>query len=281
MTHHQRLQNAIHYIEQNLDHPIALCDVSKAAFSSLSYFHRIFYFMTDLTLKEYIRKRRLSKSAYQLHCTTHSITDIALNAGYETHEAFTRAFKKHYGMSPRTFRQTQQELPLFERLDIMGQYATQPSVNLDFTLTPKQVLYKEVHIQGFQTHTTLEGGQQAIDICRFANDILAHKKLDAYFNLKHTPTFGLYTNMTDESDFDYTIGCLESVRIKTRNTLVSHTIPSGHYTKFHLNRLDRIKEAWQYIYGSWFPRNNAYRAPGFDFEIYHPDSVDIYIPMKV
>src|SRR5258708_3425874 len=109
MNHYSRLQNAVNFIEENLDNPISLIEVSKAAFSSLSYFHRVFYFMTGLTVKEYIRKRRLSRAAYQLHCTSLSITDIALNAGYETLESFTRSFKKHFDISPRTFRQTNQE----------------------------------------------------------------------------------------------------------------------------------------------------------------------------
>ena len=108
MNHYKRIQNAVNFIEENLSQPIRLKDISKAAFSSLSYFHRIFYFTTGFTVKEYIRKRRLSIAAYQLHCTHFSITDIALNAGYETLESFTRAFKKHYAVSPRAFRQKNQ-----------------------------------------------------------------------------------------------------------------------------------------------------------------------------
>ncbi len=279
MNHYSRLQHAVEFIEENLDSPISLTDVSKAAFSSLSYFHRIFYFMTGLTVKEYIRKRRLSRAAYQLHCTSLSITDIALNAGYETLESFTRAFKKHFGVNPRTFRKTNQEHPIFEKLDILKKYAINLAPKLDFNLNLEYVLYKETHIIGFQTHTTLEGGQQAIDICNFANEIIGSKKLEKYFNLVETPIFGIYTNMTDENDFDYTIGCLENSCKILSDNLISHIIPTSQYAKFSLNRTDRIKEAWHYIYGSWFPQNNQYRAPGFDFEIYYPESVDIYIPM--
>jgi AraC family transcriptional regulator len=279
INHYTRLQNAVNFIEENLDNPISLTDVSKSAFSSLSYFHRIFYFMTGFTVKEYIRKRRLSRAAYQLHCTGLFITDIALNAGYENLESFTRAFKKHFNISPRSFRQTNKEHPLFEKLDILEKYATQPSSFLDFDLTFEFVLYKEICIQGFQIHTTMEEGQQAIDICHFANKIMANKLLENYFNFSVTPIFGVYTNMTDENEFNYTIGCLENSRIKSSNKLVSHIIPTSQYAKFTLNRLDRIKEAWQYIYGCWFPNNDHYRTAGFDFEIYHHESVDIYIPM--
>lgn len=279
MDHYTRLQNAVNFIETNLDKHISLADVSKSAFSSLSYFHRVFYFMTGLTVKEYIRKRRFSRACYQLHCTNLSIIDISLNAGYETPESFTRAFKQYYGMSPRDFRKGNQEQPLFEKLDILEEYAFKQPSEMDFKLTLEYVLYKQVRIQGFQIHTTLEGGQQAIDICNFANTIMGSKKLEKYFDLSATPIFGIYTNMTDENEFDYTIGCLESSRIKPSAELVTHEIPTAQYAKFSLTRLDRIKEAWHYIYGCWFPQNDQYRAPGFDFEIYGPDTVDIYIPM--
>lgn len=280
MNHYSRLQNAVNFIEENLDNPISLTDVSKAAFSSLSYFHRVFYFMTGLTVKEYIRKRRLSKAAYQLHCTDFSITDIALNAGYESLESFTRAFKKYVGSSPRVFRNTNQEHPLFEKLNILEKFSDKQLPQLDFDLHLEYVLYKETHIKGFQIRTTLEGGQQAIDICNFANEIMSSKKLEKYFNLNSTAVFGIYTNMTDENEFDYTIGCLADSCIKPTDKLVSHIIPTSQYAKFTLNRADRIKEAWHFIYGYWFPQNDRYRAPGFDFEIYHRESTDIYIPMN-
>jgi AraC family transcriptional regulator len=279
MDYYNRLQHAVNFIEENLDQPFSLTDVSKAAFSSLSYLHRVFYFMTGLTVKEYIRKRRLSKAAFQLHCTDLAITDIAFQAGFETLESFTRAFKKNFGLSPRDFRKTNQEFSLFEKIDIVKNYAAKIPPLLDFKLALEFVLYKETQVAGFQIHTTIESGQQAVDICQFANEIMSTQKLTQYFDLSKTPVFGIYTNMTDENEFDYTIGCLKSSAIKTDKTVVSHIIPTSQYAKFSLNRADRVKEAWHYIYGVWFPENQKFRAPGFDFEIYFPESVDIYIPI--
>ena len=280
LNHYERIQNALDFIEDNLSSPINLTEVSKKAFSSLSYMHRVFYFMTGFTLKEYIRRRRLSKAAYALHCTKKAITDIALEACFETPESFSRAFKKHYGSSPRDFRQKNQEQTLFERLNILNTYAKQPKPALDFSLSSELVLYKETTVQGFQTHTTIENAQQTIDICNFADEVLASGKLAQYFDLSSSPIFGVYTNMTDESDFDYTIGALEKNCTTPSEKLVTHTLPSSSYARFTLDRMDRIKEAWHYIYGYWFPNNNEYRTEGFDFEIYKENSVDIYIPMN-
>jgi predicted transcriptional regulator YdeE len=92
------------------------------------------------------------------------------------------------------------------------------------------------------------------------------------FNLQQTPFFGLYTNMTDESEFDYTIGCLRSSATQATDDLVQHTIPSSRYAHFSLDSMDRVKEMWHHIYGYWFLENDAERTRCFNFEIYHKDS---------
>ena len=279
MRHYHRIQNAIDFIEDHLAESFTLAEVSRQAFSSLSHFHRIFYFMTGYTVKEYIRKRRLSKAAYQLRCDDETVMAIALQAGYETTESFSRAFKKQYQNSPRDFRKLRAENMLEPKLDVLRQFSQRAEPALDFSLELNYVLFQEKTVCGFQTHTTIEGGQQAIDICHFSNDILASKTLDQYFDVTQSPVFGVYTNMTDEDDFDYTIGCLQTNAITSTDTLVSLKIPTSRYARFTLNRFDRIKEAWHYIYGDWFLHNDADRTRGYDFEIYHQDSVDIYIPM--
>src|SRR3989338_3920029 len=280
MDYYSRIQKAVDFIEANLENAFTLTDVSKRAFSSLSYLHRVFYFMTGYTVKEYIRKRRLSQAAVSLHCSKKSIIDIALTTFYDSPESFSRAFKKHYGISPRDFRQQNQEIELFNKLDVINTFARQPTPERDFDLTLKYVIYKSVEISGFQTRTTLEGGQQAIDICNFADKVMGSNQLVELFHLEATPVFGVYTNMTDENEFDYTIGCLTHQLKQANKKLVHHILPTSRYDRFTLTRADRIKEAWHYIYGSWFPKNEAVRTKGFDFETYGKDSVEIYIPMN-
>lgn len=280
MEHYQRIQQAIDFIEEHLNETFTLRDVSRAAFSSLSYFHRVFYFMTGFTLKEYIRKRRLSTAAHQLLCTKTPISTIAFDAAYKTHESFTRAFKKQFGSSPRDFRKTQQEHPLFKPLDILAEYASATALKNDFELCLNFVAYKAAVIKGFQIQTTIENGQHASDICAFSNRIISSHLLEMHFDTSTTETFGVYTNMTDENEFDYTIGCLKTSCTSPSIELVSHTLPSSQYAKFTLSNTSKVKEAWHYIYGVWFPKNQAERTTGLDFETYQKDKVDIYIPMQ-
>ena len=95
--YYRRLDLAIRYIEDNLHQKISIKDVSKKAFSSLSHFHRIFSFMTGMNLKEYIRSRRLSAASKKVMNSHLSILTIALEAQYDSHESFTRAFKSFFG----------------------------------------------------------------------------------------------------------------------------------------------------------------------------------------
>jgi AraC family transcriptional regulator len=162
MDYYSRLQKSIHFIEANLTSPISLEEVSKKAYSSLSHFHRIFAFMTGFTLKEYIRKRRLSIAAHELICSNASVLDIGLKYQCNTHESFTRAFKKAHGMNPHKFRKTRREHVLFEKIDIYNpQYK---NLYTDDAIKIRFVTYNEFIVSGFSGNTSLEDNRVARDI---------------------------------------------------------------------------------------------------------------------
>lgn len=68
------------------------------------HFQRIFKALTNETLKTYIRSRRFSRALEQLTNTRLSVLDIALAAGYETQESFTRAFRDCFRLTPSQYR---------------------------------------------------------------------------------------------------------------------------------------------------------------------------------
>lgn len=104
-TYQQRVQQVTDYIGKHLDEELSLAQLSAEACLSKFHFHRIFTAFTGLSLQQYIRWLRLKRAAHQLIIEQdRSILDIAINAGFESHEAFSRAFKKQCGMSPSEFR---------------------------------------------------------------------------------------------------------------------------------------------------------------------------------
>jgi AraC-like DNA-binding protein len=100
----ERVQRAVDYVETKLDEDVALSDVAKAAGVSQWHFQRMFKALTGETLKTYIRSRRLAASLERLLTTDLRVLDIALTAGFESQEAFARAFKQAFGLTPQQYR---------------------------------------------------------------------------------------------------------------------------------------------------------------------------------
>ena len=102
----ERLLRVMVYIQNHLDEPLPLDDLAKVACFSPYHFHRIFRGMVGESVKEHIRRLRLERAAFRLTSTNRSVIDIAFDAGYDTHESFTRAFGRMFGMSPTAYRQS-------------------------------------------------------------------------------------------------------------------------------------------------------------------------------
>ncbi len=279
MNHCRRIQNSLEFIETNLAQDFTLNDVSSAAFSSLSYMHRVFYQMTGFTMKDYVRQRRLAVAVELLQATKKSVLDIALIAGYQSAESFARAFKNNFGISPTACRRELSDVIICQPYDLVGQYEFVTADELDFTLQLEAVSLSAFSVTGFMLNTTLKNNQQVVDICAFADKMLQSEELNKYLDLEKTSVYGVYTDMTDQDEFNYTIGGLSSACMNFDNNMVTHNIKSSTYARFKLNRNDRIKQAWHYIYGSWFPQIDALRSHGYDFEIYEEHTTSIYIPM--
>ncbi|MGI6669716.1 MAG: AraC family transcriptional regulator [Acetivibrionales bacterium] len=99
-------------------------DIEKAAreaFMSCSNYYRIFFALTGYSVKEYIRHRRISEAIRDIKKTDASILEIALNYGFESNEAFTRAFRRITGYPPSAFRNSNLNFS-FERVNILEKY---------------------------------------------------------------------------------------------------------------------------------------------------------------
>lgn len=275
--YYKRLEQAINFIETNLNEDFTLTDVSKNAFSSLSHFHRIFYFMTGYSLKEYIRARRLSCAAMELISTSKSILEIALHAQFENAETFNKAFKKMFYESPSEFRKQKKEFNVVRKLHLQRNevQALPQNMTLNFVFLPQQI------VQGLKIHTTLENKQQTKDIPNFFMDVMQEKRLAAIRHNNAQKIFGIYSNMTDEEEFDFTLGLLVNENSTLQEPYSLHILPASQYACFTVRGdPSQLEAAWQYIYGIWMPNSGKDRQAGLDFEIYYPDKIEIYIPMQ-
>jgi AraC family transcriptional regulator len=116
----ERMNQAMDYIESNLVGDITLMEVARRACCSSHEFQRMFSFITNVTLAEYIRHRRLTLAALELqHNKSMKVIDVAMKYGYESPVSFARAFQAMHGITPAMARQTGNTFKAYPRLSFL------------------------------------------------------------------------------------------------------------------------------------------------------------------
>jgi AraC-like DNA-binding protein len=107
----QRMQE---YIEAHLERPITMSELANVAHYSLFHAARIFKEITGRSPFEYVRMRRLSAAALRLMHTQTRVIDVAFDFVFDSHEGFTRAFARQFGVAPSRLTKAQGEAFLFQ-----------------------------------------------------------------------------------------------------------------------------------------------------------------------
>ena len=98
------LWRALLFIQNNLHEDLSLEQIATVAGFSAYHFHRLFKTFTGESVKSYIRRLRLENAAFRLKTQKEQIIDIAFDSGFYTHETFTRAFNKKFGINPSEYK---------------------------------------------------------------------------------------------------------------------------------------------------------------------------------
>src|SRR5262252_9073500 len=106
-NYHARMQRVLDHIDRHLDDDLDLDALSSVAAYSKYHFHRQFTATFGLSVHRYIQLARLKRASYRLaYRDAQSVTDIAMDAGYDAPDAFARAFRQRFGQSPSSFRKS-------------------------------------------------------------------------------------------------------------------------------------------------------------------------------
>jgi AraC family transcriptional regulator len=119
MTIYEQVQAALDHMEGRLFAPLSRAGVARAAGMSDRSFAHYFWALTGYSYKEYLVKRRLAEAALLLTAPGPKVIDVALEVGYRSHEAFSRAFKSEFGVSPLRFRRDRPGLRGLAKLSIV------------------------------------------------------------------------------------------------------------------------------------------------------------------
>lgn len=263
----QAVLRSLDVIEQHLREPIALHALARRAGFSLWHFHRIFAEHTGESLGSYLRKRRLTAAAGDLARTRRSILDIALDYQFESHEAFTRAFKATFDSSPHEFRRTGKLAWLRTRPELTAaRFARLP---VQISMKPTIVQLPALHLLGLSARfiRPVAPGADNLEVVpelyeRFCPMLAKLPPMqDKYiYGAARYPEDGGKRH-PDEMEYLASINVGPGVKVPKAMQLWS--IPAGTYACFnHRGPIAKIGETINYAFGTWLPRSNYVHGEG-------------------
>lgn len=135
----KHLNQAMQYIEANLANEINFEQVSRLACCSEVHFRRMFSFLSGMPLGEYIRRRRLSQAALELRRGPVKVIDLAVKYGYDSPDAFSRAFQAWHGLTPTEART--EDVPVKAIPPLTFQLTLQGGQAMDYRIVEKEAFY--------------------------------------------------------------------------------------------------------------------------------------------
>ncbi|MGF2053730.1 AraC family transcriptional regulator [Vagococcus fluvialis] len=258
----------INYIEEHLEDNIDMKKIEQLAKVSEYNFQKIFSILSGLTLGDYIRKRRLSKSLYDLRETDEKIIDIAFKYGYSSSESYSRAFQQLFNISPSKARKEQLELTIFPKLSIRVQI--KGGVQMNYSITNKP----DMMITGIkESYPNIAVGQASIPNFwdRFNESDLFNQVINE--KSEHSPNTVLGICIPQEGEaYDYFIGVYTDEKT-TADGLETITLPASDWAVFKaVGKVpDAIRQTYQDIYESFFPSTTYIQKKVPDFESYPLD----------
>jgi AraC family transcriptional regulator len=292
----KQIQATIDYVEEHLAEELSLSRLAQVARLSDFHFHRVFQTVAGDTVMEYVRKRRLARSAYQVAYSDARLLDIALENGFQNHETFTRAFKRMFEMTPADYRKKGIKPPTYSKLNVL-QRKYNPylgGIRMEYRIVTKPAF----KVIGYELRTSTCNGENLQKIPAFWQEYLQNGWSHRIPNRVHRESpveLGICHSFDMESGtFTYMIGMEVEHFEGVPDDLVCREFMAAEYAVFttpkvpHEQFSSSIQSTWKSIFEEWFPHSGYEHAGTPEFELYdercHPDrpevQMDIYIPVK-
>lgn len=269
------LIKAMDYIESHLLDAFDLNSVAAEAGYSLYHFHRVFKSIVKDSLKDYIRKRRITEAAKDLIYTTETITDLAVKYHYETRESFSRSFKKIYGIPPSEVRQKKIFYTVRERLS--EENIRLQIKQLELGMTPSFVHLPKQQFTGKKINVHADGSNLK-EIPLFWS-----RWNQSYRNENTGTPLGICIFSSNEESFEYMIG----LKVQEDNTNVlfcdTYSTQENDYAVFRVETpiIENVQKTWDYIYSIWLNQSGFKHSGTHDIESYHFDDHKPYVELLV
>ena len=241
----QKIDKVIHYIGLHLDEELTLDEISQSVCLSKYHFHRIFTVYTGISLQHYIRLLRLKRASHQLIIDKSiRIIDIALAAGFDSHESFTRAFKQLCGKSPREFRNSPNK----------SGWKKLPLAHI-----PREESM-EVHIKHFdEKRLAVVEHRESPKKLALSIQKLMDWATKQRVSLKPGEAFGFAYDdpeITNPDEFRFDLGLALSKNVIFRDGIVEKRLPMGRYAvATHYGSRESIGTTVYSMYRDWLPQS--------------------------
>ena len=272
------VQAALTRVVSSLDEALDLGRLARAAALSPFHFHRIFRGMVGETPLELQRRLRLERAAFQLGAPGAVVTTIAFGAGYESHEAFTRAFRAAYGCSPSEYRQAR----FAERASCVRPPQIEIAARCGIHFRPEGTLVPLITNPGVTMNVAIK--QMPELRTATVHHVGAYSRIsDAFARLgelagragliKGKPTMlAIYHDdpeTTPEAELSSDAALVIDEASQIPKGLGEQRLPAGRYAcVLHVGPYEQLGDAWARFMGQWLPQSGERLGEGTSFEIY-------------
>lgn len=286
--YHARMQRVLDHIDRHLDEDLSLTALSAVAAFSPHHFHRQFGAVFGISLHRYVQLARMKQASYRLAFRSqHSVTQVALDAGYDAPDAFARAFRQRFGQSPSAFRKSPDWEPWSLALGPFKQARTR--------LMTEQFSLDEIRIVDFP-ETRVARMTHRGDPARIGDSIqrfIAWRK-SAGLPPSRSATFNVFPvdpRKTAPDDFRLEFCAATDAPIAANDFGVeADIIPAGRCAALRVTGwVDDLEPAALFLYRNWLPESGEEPR---DFPLFcqrlnlYPDvpeyesAVDLFLPLR-
>lgn len=256
------MNNALHYIENNLENDIDFKEVARLAFCSEYHFKRMFSFLAGIPLSEYIRRRRLTLAAFELAHSNLRVIDVAVKYGYSSPDSFTRAFEALHGVTPSEARANSHILKAYPPMTF--QLTIQGGNEMNYRIVEKDAF----RIVGLKKRVPLiyNGVNPEIAAMWASLDMETINKLKQLSNIEPQGLISASTNFTEGrqegGELDHYIGAATTA--KCSDDLSALEVPASTWAVFQAVGPfpETLQNVWGRIYSEWFPSSGYEQVEG-------------------
>lgn len=255
MNYFERMQAAVNYIEDCVDHHIDVKagDIANHVFISISHFYVLFQSILGVTVKDYIRQRRLSNAAVELLSTRKKILQIAQEAGYESQEAFTRAFVRSFDITPGGLRKAQNSIELYEKRKVLN--VAESPLKEDKRFRLRFMAESGIKVIGMELFTNYHDALYNASIIRFDADMFLPRASEIQGVLNKCSYMGIIKSPSEDSIHDFS-GFRVSEIHNIPHNMMAVVLPPSKYALFTYEGIINPtidNEMKRYVFGHWLP----------------------------